>query len=172
MRKLTFLFVIPLLLEACSVGSMLPYEVKVSDDKFNNTKTVYMHNNWLGNTTYAFNLVTETKNDSTTYFLALFYYGQDWIFMKSAIIIADGERIVLENGYSETDVNYGAVFENLYFVLQTPELNKICTSKSVEIKIYGEKSSNEFKLTPTNMQRLLDFYNKYCTQRSFSAADF
>ena len=96
--------------------------------------------------------------------LKIRYYSDDWLFIKSFFVVADGKRFDKSAAKFERDHSSGSIWEwydESVSISDVQMLKTIITSKKATIRFEGDQYHSDHQITLAEkqaMQRVIDAY--------------
>jgi len=153
------------------------YSLESRVDEVDGSETRFMRGNVLGgggrnDARVELNAQRATAAGRSRFTLALRYEWSGWMFIEpgpSLILMADGERIVLEgegSGAHRQVGDRGSVTEWSYYVVTPEQIERIATAESVTVRIIGSRFNLDRDLTDENRQRFREFVHTFASPHS------
>jgi hypothetical protein len=147
------------------------YEIRTTADEFEGSKTIRMGNDvGAGRGEYLEAVVLEEKSGRKSLWLAFSYSGPEWVFIASGDsldFLLDGrDRITLSgrgsgSKASNRDVGYGgSVYEFASWHVAPQQFKQIANSRSVKMRVRGDKSSPVYELSQQTLENFRRFYEE------------
>lgn len=149
------------------------YSVKTTYDEFQKTTTNQMVGNILpghgpGLPVLALNVHRCQSKEGVTYRLALYYVYDRWLFIRSGeslVFLIDGQRIGLTGPGSLNQRSFhglGQLSELALYPISLENLKRIANGKEVKVRIIGQSTFLDKKISEKNLQNFRKFVSEYC----------
>jgi len=170
MKRKIAITIIFVFLTSCSSS----FKIFIEKDKFKpgqirySSSAIDIKNVGLLSGNFSFLILGYNKTPSNDFWnITVYYYGDDWIFLKKLSLLIDENvyNIFTQNPYREVLKNGPPnVKEEAIFILDPEIFQKLANSKSLTIRVTGEKYYVEKNYSPEEIANFKFFYDYVISQ--------